>query len=114
MSRRVAHQPDLLDLIPRPKTDSLVDELDEHPGEEFIQRIRDELHGYLARARATTKGFPWRDLTETYVIELRVNSMSRWLPGTEAAELRRVFSAEMDRLYEAADLERPEVGGLDF
>ena len=113
MSRRVATQPDLLDLLAPPLTDDeRAEEQAEH--EEVVQMIRAELHGSLARARATTQGFPWRDLTETYAIEIRVNSKSRWLPDAEAAALRRVFSAEMDRLYEAANEQRPLVGGLDF
>ncbi len=113
MSARVAAQPDLFDAPPTATTGSWVDELDEHPGEEFIQRIRDDLHGLLAKARAAAS-FPWRDLTETYRIELHVNSMSNWLPRPEAVALRRAFAAEMDRLYEAADQARPEVWGADF
>ena len=113
MSRRVATQPDLLDLLAPPLTDDeRAEEQAEH--EEVVQMIRAERLGYLARARATTQGFPWRDLTETYAIEIRVNSKSRWLPDAEAAALRRVFSAGMDRLYEAANEQRPLVGGLDF
>jgi hypothetical protein len=92
---------------------SLVDERDEHPGEDFIQGIWDELHATLALARRSTT-FPWRDLTQTYMVEMRFNSMSKWLQRQEAAPLRRQFAAEMDRLYEAADQERPEAAGADF
>lgn len=113
MARRFAHQPGLFDSPPDSPTGSLVDQLDEHPGEEFIQGIRDELCGTLALARSAAT-FPWRDLTETYMVEMRVNSMSRWLPRQEAVALRRQFAAEMDRLYEAADEMRPEVAGADF
>ncbi|HVC59206.1 MAG TPA: hypothetical protein VND19_02435 [Acetobacteraceae bacterium] len=113
MARRVADQPDLFDSPRDSPTWSLVDELDEHPGEEFIQGIRDELCATLALARAAAT-FPWPDLTQTYMVEMRVNSMSRWLPRHEAVVLRREFAAEMDRLYEAADEMRPEVSGADF
>ena len=113
MSRRVATQPDLLDLLAPPVTgDERAGEQAEH--EEVVRMIRAEPHGSLARARATTQGFPWRDPAETYAIEIRVNAKSRWLPDAEAAALRRVFSAEMDRLYEAANEHRPLVGGLGF
>jgi hypothetical protein len=113
MTRRFAHQPGLFDSPPDSPTGSLVDQLDEHPGEEFIQGIRDELLATLALARGAAT-FPWRDLTETYMVEMRVNSMSNWLPRQEAVTLRRQFAAEMDRLYEAADEARPEVAGQDF
>jgi len=113
MPRRFADQPDLFDSPQRSPTWSLVDELDEHPGEDFIQGIRDELCGTLALARASAT-FPWPDLTQTYMVEMRFNSMSNWLPRQEAVVLRRTFAAEMDRLYEAADEMRPEVAGADF
>jgi hypothetical protein len=87
-----------------------VDQLDEHPGEDFIQGIRDELRATLALARASAR-FPWKDLTQTYMVEMRVNSMSNWLPRDEAVALRKAFAAEMDRLYEAADQARPAVPG---
>ena len=113
MSRRVAAQPDLRDLLAPPVTD---DERAEEQAEreEVVPMIRAEPHGYLARARATPQGFPWRDLTEASAIEIPVNARSRWLQDAEAAALRRVFSAGMDRLYEAANQQRPLVGGLDF
>ena len=111
--RRFAHQPGLFDALPDLPTGSLVDQLDEHPGEEFIQGIRDELCATLALARGAAT-FPWRDLTQTYMVEMRFNSMSNWLPRQEAVTLRRQFAAEMDRLYEAADEMRPEVAGADF
>ena len=57
---------------------------------------------------------PWRNLTEDFLIEMRVYSMSRWLPATEALALRRAFGLEMDRLYQAADQARPDVWGRDF
>ncbi len=92
---------------------SLADQLDEHPGDDFIQGIRAELRATLALARAAAT-FPWPDLTKTYMVEMRLNSMSNWLPRHEAVVLRREFAAEMDRLYEAADEMRPEVRGADF
>ena len=113
MSRRFADQPELFASPPDSPTWSLVDELEEHPGEDFIQGIRDELHATLALAQRSAT-FPWRDLTQTYMVEMRFNSMSKWLQRQEAAPLRRQFAAEMDRLYEAADQERPEVAGADF
>ena len=93
-------------------TGSLVDLLEEHPGEDFIQGIRDRLNGLLELARASAR-FPWRNATETYLTGMHVNSMSRWLPPEEAAALRRAFAQEMDRLYEAADQMRPEIPGDD-
>ena len=113
MPRRFADQPGLFDSPSNSPTGSLVDQLDEHPGEEFIQGIRDELHATLALARAAAM-FPWPDLTRTYMVEMRFNSMSNWLPRQEAVGLRRDFAAEMDRLYEVADEMRPEVAGADF
>jgi hypothetical protein len=44
---------------------------------------------------------PWPDLTRTALAELRFNSIARWLPDAEAAELRSAFDAEMGRLYDA-------------
>ena len=113
MKGRYVHQPSLFDKPRDSPTWSLADELDEHPGEDFIQDIRDELNATLALARASAT-FPWKDLTQTYMVEMRLNSMSRWLPRQEAVVLRRAFAAEMDRLYEAADEARPEVRGADF
>jgi hypothetical protein len=113
MPRRFANQPGLFDGPADSPSGSLVDQLDEHPGEEFIQGIRDELCATLALARNAAT-FPWRDLTQTYMVEMRFNSMSNWLPRKEALTLRRRFAAEMDRLYEAADEMRPEVAGADF
>jgi hypothetical protein len=113
MPQRFAQQPDLFTVRPDKETGSLVDQLDEHPGEEFIDRIRGELHATLELARNATT-FPWPDLTRTYGVEMRFNSISNWLPRAEAVALRRAFSAEMDRLYEAAGEMRPAVPGADF
>lgn len=103
----------MFDTLRSSPTRSLVDQLDEHPGEEFIQSIRDELCATLVLARNAAT-FPWPDLTQTYMVEMRFNSMSNWLPHQEAIALRRQFAAEMDRLYEAADEMRPEVAGADL
>jgi hypothetical protein len=109
---RFAEQPGLFDSPANSPNASLVDQLDEHPGEEFIQGIRDELCETLALARGSDS-FPWADLTQTYMVEMRFNSMSRWLARPEAVALRKAFAAEMDQLYEAAGEMRPEVPGPD-
>lgn len=41
--------------------------------------------------------------------QLRFNSLARWLPNAEAAELRDAFEADMTRLYDAED-RRAEAG----
>ncbi len=110
---RFAEKPGLFDSPADSRSASLVDQLDEHPGDEFIQGIRDELCETLALARGSGS-LPWADLTKTYMVEMRFNSISRWLPRREAVALRKAFAAEMDRLYEAADQMRPEVPGADL
>lgn len=69
---------------------------------EFVARIRAELNETLALVRAAEL-LPWPDLTRTTLAELRFNSITRWLPDAEAAELRAAFDAEMGRLYDAED-----------
>jgi hypothetical protein len=69
---------------------------------DFVARIRAELNSTLTLVREAEL-LPWPDLTRTTLAELRFNSISRWLPGTEAAALREAFEAEMARLYEAED-----------
>lgn len=113
MPERFACQLDLFAVTPENATGSPVDQLDEHPGEAFIDRFRGELQATLALARSAAM-FPWADLTRTYSVEMRFNSISNWLPRTEAVALRRAFAAEMDRLYEAACEMRPDVSGADF
>jgi hypothetical protein len=130
MSRRVAHQPDL---FAGPETDPfynrasaaesrhLIEQLDEHPGEAFIDRIRIELNDYLELAKASDC-LPWRkhngedkpDLTKAYSIHMRLNSMSRWLPRDEGRVLRRAFWDAMDRLYELENEATPLVPMMDF
>jgi hypothetical protein len=82
------------------------------PGRDSEIQFRDELNGHLASA--ITIGFPWRDLTEIDLVELPVNSMSRWPPRAEAVVLRRSFAAETDRPHDVADWGRPEVWGANF
>jgi hypothetical protein len=69
---------------------------------DFVARIRAELNSTLALVREAEL-LPWPDLTRTTLAELRFNSISRWLPGEEAAALREAFEAEMTRPYEAED-----------
>jgi hypothetical protein len=75
---------------------------------EFVERIRGELVGTLARARAAD-AMPWRDLTAATLAELRFHSIAGWLPSEEAEALRARFKTEMARLYaiaaEAAEAE---------
>jgi hypothetical protein len=113
LHRSAPRQPDLFAPPADSPTGSLIDQLEEHPGEDFIQGIRDELTATLELARRSAQ-FPWKDLTRTYAVEMRFNSISNWLPRQEAVALRRAFAAEMDRLYEAADEMRPEVPGADY
>jgi hypothetical protein len=68
---------------------------------EFVERIRNELIGTLARARAA-ETMPWRDLTATTLAELRFHSIAGWLPSKEAEAMRDSFKIEMARLYEIA------------
>lgn len=130
MSRRVANQPDL---FAPPQLDRLdgsgegeafvhpIDMLDEHPGEAFIDMIRQELNGYFDLVRRSEK-LPWRkpksndvaDLTKAYSIHMRLNSMSRWLPREEGRTLRREYFAAMDKLYEAENEATPLVPLMDF
>ena len=67
---------------------------------DFVTRIRAELDETLALVRVAEL-LPWPDLTRTTLAELRFNSIARWLPDAEAAELRSAFDAEMGRLYDA-------------
>ena len=113
MPTRVAAQPDLFAAAAREDVDSIGSTMEEAPDEAFIQRVREELNGYLGKASAAAT-LPWRNLTEDFLIEMRVYSMSRWLPSDEARALRRAFGLEMDRLYEAADQARPDVWGRDL
>jgi hypothetical protein len=42
-------------------------------------------------------------LTRSTLAELRFNSISGWLPETEATSLRAAFETELNRLYESED-----------
>lgn len=70
----------------------------EAPPADFVQRVRDELTGTLARVRGAAV-LPWRDLTQATLAELRFDSIAGWLPEDEAAALRAAFHHELDRLY---------------
>jgi hypothetical protein len=70
----------------------------EAPPSDFIDLIRDELTGTLARVRETAV-LPWKDLTAATLAELRFNSIAGWLPDDEARALRVNFQSEMNRLY---------------
>ena len=67
----------------------------------FVERIRGELVGTLARARAA-EIMPWHDLTAATLAELRFHSIASWLPAAEAEALRESFKIEMARLYAVA------------
>ena len=97
---RFARQPDLFaaqtDLFDGQS--GLLDE--EPPPEDFIQRIRDELHTTLALVRSA-ETFPWPDASRTLLTEMRFKSIAGWLPASEADALRAAFAVEMARLYAA-------------
>ena len=97
---RFARQTDLFD----PQSDlfrrSAAIEDAEPPPADFIERIRSELQSTLATVQAAPK-FPWRDMTQTLLAEMRFKSIAEWLPDEEAAELRTAFASEMTRLYAA-------------
>lgn len=80
---------------------------DYKPSPEFIGQIRRELEATLASVRGAER-FPWRDLTQTMLGEMRFHSIVRWLPKEEAAALCAAFEVEMARLYEAEDARRAE------
>lgn len=63
----------------------------------FIQDIRAELNATLALTRDAAT-LPWPDAEGALRAEMRVRSMSRWLPTAEAAALVEAFDREMDRL----------------
>lgn len=72
---------------------------DYKPSPEFIGQIRRELEAALASVRGAER-FPWPDLTQTMLGEMRFHSIARWLPKPEAAALCAAFEVEMTRLYE--------------
>jgi len=98
---RTASQPDLFQPADRPGYRA-IEEI-EPPPEDFIQRIRDELAATLATARGA-QSLPWRDLTQTMLVEMRFHSIAEtWLPDDESAPLRAAFAIEMERLYAIAE-----------
>jgi hypothetical protein len=82
--------------------------LQEPPPADFIERIRNELVGTLAMAREAAR-MPWKDLTAATLAELRFNSITNWLPASEAEALRESFTREMARLWDVAAREAEEV-----
>jgi hypothetical protein len=100
-------QPDLFGKIPIAREETASATPMQVPPE-FVNRIRDELTATLDTVRRA-ETLPWPDLTKTTLAELRFNSIARWLPEDEAAELRRAFDLEMARLYDAED-RRAEAG----
>lgn len=97
MSRRQS-QPDLFassqtDLFSEPaaREDTYrVTEADRAP-------VRRDLYALLEKAQQAER-LPW-DYTQAALAEMRMDSMSRWLPDDEAASLRQLFAVELDRLY---------------
>jgi hypothetical protein len=104
MSRaRVAQQPDLFALqADQSGGNDPVYWMEEPPPEDFIQRIRDELLATLAMVQ-TANSLPWPNLTRMTLAELRFNSITNWLPKTEAVALRTEFAAAMVRIYAIVD-----------
>ena len=98
-----------------------IDMHDEHPGEEFIDRRRRDLNGYLDLVR-TSNAVPWRklknpdrvDMGKAFNLHRRLNGMSRWLPREEGQELRKAYWYAMDRLYELENIGTPLVPMMDF
>jgi len=59
--------------------------------------VRRDLYALLEKAQKAER-LPW-DYTQAALAEMRVDSMSKWLPDDEAANLRQLFADELDRLY---------------
>jgi hypothetical protein len=76
------------------------------PPAEFVARIRGELEATLCAVREADS-LPSPDLTRATLAELRFHSIAGWLPEREAATLREAFEAEMKRLYQLEDDQRP-------
>lgn len=74
----------------------------EPPPPDFVMRIREELEATLRSVRQAAS-FPWPNLTQTTLAELRFHSIAGWLPDAEATSLRAAFETEMARLYAAED-----------
>ena len=65
--------------------------------DEFIEGVRAELNAMLALVRDAVT-LPWADADQALRAELRMNSMSRWLPTAEATALVEAFERELHRL----------------
>lgn len=59
--------------------------------------VRRDLYALLEKAEKAER-LPW-DYTQAALAEMRMDSMSKWLPEDEAASLRQRFADELDRLY---------------
>lgn len=59
--------------------------------------VRRALYALLEKAENADR-LPW-DYTQAALAEMRMDSMSKWLPEDEAASLRQRFADQLDRLY---------------
>lgn len=100
-------QPDLFEAAQPASARGYATLLQEPPPADFIERIRNELIGTLAMARQAAR-LPWKDLTTATLAELRFNSITNWLPASEAETLRESFNREMARLWDIAASEAEE------
>jgi len=83
-------QPDLFAAAPQAEEAYRVTEADRAP-------VRRDLYALLEKAKMAER-LPW-DYTQAALAEMRIDSMSKWLPDDEAASLRQRFADELDRLY---------------
>ncbi len=88
------------DLFATPAPAVSPDTLTEDIPADFIARQRATLLALLAEARAAQR-LPWADYTQSALAEMRFDGLARWLPDTEAAQLRAAYAEELDRLYAA-------------
>jgi hypothetical protein len=100
-SARSARQPDLFEADRESSGGCYAALLQEPPPPDFIKRIRYELIGTLAMARQAAR-LPWKDPTAATLAELRFNSITNWLPASEAEALCEAFNREMLRLWDIA------------
>ena len=68
----------------------------------FVDGVRAELNATLALVRDAAV-LPWEDPSKAMLAEMRMRSMSRWLPQEERATLLAAFDGELDRLYGPED-----------
>lgn len=106
-SFRSPRQPDLFETAQRGPNGGYAALLQEPPPADFIERIRNELIGTLVMARQAAR-LPWKDPTAATLAELRFNSITNWLPESEAETLRQSFNQAMARLWEVAAREAEE------